>query len=84
MDVLIRYITAQKVEIDIHQMTRDQAKRYLEQFLNRVNGNVREVAVIHGCHQGTVLQQMVRTGLKHKRIKGKVQTLNQGVTILIL
>lgn len=81
---MVRYVTNQKVEIDIHNMHRDEAKRYLEQFLSRVNGSVREVVVIHGYSSGTVLRDMVRHGLKHRRIKSKMLSLNPGITILFL
>lgn len=81
---MVKYISNQKVEIDIHQMTRDQAKRYLEQFLNKVNGSVKEVSVIHGYSGGTVLLNMVQKGLKHHKIKSKIKSMNPGITILIL
>ena len=55
-----KYISSSKVEIDIHNMKRDEAKKFLEQFLSKANGNVKEVTVIHGYSSGTVLQQMVR------------------------
>ena len=81
---MIRFVTPRKVEIDIHSMYKEQARRYLEQFLTRANGNVSEVTVIHGCTSGTVLRDMVRKGLRHPRIKSKVVGLNDGITILIL
>ena len=81
---MIRFVTAQKVEIDIHSMYKEQARRYLEQFLTRANGSVREVTVIHGCTSGTVLRDMVRKGLRHPRIKSEVVGLNDGVTLLVL
>lgn len=81
---MIRYISNQKAEIDIHNMTHDQAKRYIEQFLNKANGSIKEVNIIHGYSGGTVLLNMVQKGLKHKRIKAKVKSLNPGVTILYL
>ena len=81
---MIRYITNQKVEIDIHHMMRAEAKTCLERFLTKANGNVKEVVVIHGYSGGTVLQQMVRRELKHRRIKSKMLTMNPGVTILLL
>ena len=84
MVVMEKYITTSKVEIDIHNMQRAEAKKYLEQFLSRANGNVKEVTVIHGYSSGTVLQLMVRRGLKHHRIKHKILTMNPGVTILEL
>lgn len=79
-----RFKTAQKVEVDIHNMTRDQAQRYLEQFLGRLDGSVKEVTVIHGYSGGTVLRDMVRNSLKHPRIRSKYLSMNPGVTILLL
>lgn len=84
MITMITYITASKVEIDIHEMKRADAKKYLEQFLSKANGNVKEVSVIHGYSSGTVLRQMVRSGLKHSRIKHKILSMNPGITILEL
>lgn len=81
---MVRYITNQKAEVDIHGMTRDEARRCLTLFLNRVNGSVREVEVIHGWSNGTVLRDMVRKGLKHPKIKSKVVSMNPGITILVL
>jgi DNA-nicking Smr family endonuclease len=81
---MIKYVSNQKAEIDIHSMHRDEAKRYLEHFLSTVNGSVKEVVVIHGYASGNVLQQMVRNNLKHKRIKRKMLLMNPGVTILLL
>lgn len=74
----------QKVEIDIHNMNRDQAKKHLEQFLNKADKSITEVTVIHGYNEGQALLNMVQKGLKHKRIKSKIKSLNQGITILIL
>lgn len=81
---MISYITASKVEIDIHNMKREEAKKLLEQFLSKANGNVKEVTIIHGYSSGTVLQQMVRKGLKHHRIKRRILSMNPGVTVLEL
>ncbi len=79
-----QFSSAQKVEVDIHHMTCEQAKAHLERVLSRLDGSVREVTVIHGYTGGTVLQEMVRNRLKHPRIRSKVVGLNQGVTLLIL
>lgn len=81
---MIRYITNQKAEIDIHNMTSDQAKRYIISFLNKVNGSVKEVQIIHGYTGGTVLLDMVQKRLSHPKIKSKVKSMNQGITILML
>jgi DNA-nicking Smr family endonuclease len=80
---MIKYVTNQKAEVDIHNMFRVDAKKYLEQFLSKVNGSIKEVVVIHGYSSGTVLQEMVRK-LKHKRIKSKMIGLNPGITTFFL
>lgn len=59
---MIRYVTAQQVEIDIHEMKREQAKKYLERFLSSANGNVREVTVIHGFSGGLSCATWCRRG----------------------
>lgn len=81
---MISYSSNQKAEIDIHNMTHDQAKKYIVSFLNRANGSIKEVSVIHGYIGGTVLKEMVQKGLKHPKIKAKVQSMNKGITILML
>lgn len=81
---MINFVTSSKVEIDIHNMKRAEAKTYLERFLSKANGNVKEVWVIHGYSSGTVLRDMVRNGLKHHRIQYKMLSMNPGVTILYL
>lgn len=81
---MIRYLSNQKAEIDIHNMRRDEAKQLLERFLTTANGSIREVVVIHGCHSGTVLRDMVRGGLRHRRIRARMPGLNDGVTTLLL
>ncbi len=81
---MISYKTNQKAEVDIHNMTREEARRYLTLFLNRVNGSIREVEVIHGWSGGTVLKDMVQKSFRHPKVKAKVVSMNPGITILIL
>ena len=74
----------QIITVDLHNMVKEQAKRYLEQFLNSISINVKEVHIIHGYHSGTTLHNMIQKCLKHPRIKQKIKSFNQGVTILYL
>ena len=55
---MTRFISAQKAEIDVHNMHKEEARRYIERFLTRANGSVKEVTVIHGCTSGTVLRDI--------------------------
>ena len=72
------------IELDIHGMYEDDAKREIERYLSTVDQKVQEVIVIHGYHKGQVLKNMVRTRLKHPRIASKFVSLNEGQTRLIL
>jgi DNA-nicking Smr family endonuclease len=76
--------SVEKAEIDIHNLTTEQAKHHLELYLNRLEPNVKEVSVIHGYSRGTALRDMVRKRLSHHRIKSKFASLNPGETIIIL
>jgi DNA-nicking Smr family endonuclease len=69
--------------VDIHGMTTTEAKKLLEQIISSAPLKS-EITVIHGYHGGQALQNMVRKGLKHKRIKQKILSMNFGETILIL
>lgn len=72
------------IEVDLHGMTAEEAKRSLERFLSSAPPSVKEVVVIHGYYNGQVLQEMVRVKLKHPRIASKMLSLNPGATRLIL
>lgn len=73
-----------RIEVDIHGMRREEAKKQLELLLSRAGRDILEIVVIHGCHQGSVLLEMVRGELKHPRIKKKYVGLNNGQTTLEL
>lgn len=72
------------MEVDIHGLTCDDARRQLEQFLSRASASITEVVVIHGYRGGQTLQSMVRNQLKHPRIASKLISLNSGQTRLLL
>ncbi|MFT9057508.1 MAG: Smr/MutS family protein [Ethanoligenens sp.] len=81
---MLHFLSTCRVEVDIHSMHQEEAKKYLEHFLSDANGNVKEVVVIHGYSSGTVLRDMVRKRLKHHRIRSKALSLNPGITTLYL
>ncbi|MCL2754595.1 MAG: DNA mismatch repair protein MutS [Oscillospiraceae bacterium] len=54
--------------IDIHGFEPSRAKRQLEFEINRAPHNAEKILVIHGCNRGTVLRDLVRTGLSCTRI----------------
>ena len=73
-----------KIEVDIHGMTVSDAKKKLEQLISAAPPTLLEITVIHGYGGEKALCNMVRKTLKHKRIKQRVLSMNQGETTLIL
>ena len=72
-------------EIDIHNMTKDQARTAIDARLRRCKGDVYRLKVIHGYHGGTALRDMVRKQYKnHPKVIRIELGLNQGETDLIL
>ena len=71
------------LEIDLHGMTAAGAKAALDAYLKTVPTGA-TVSVIHGSNNGTVLQRLVRSSYKNKRIERKIIGLNQGETDFII
>lgn len=72
-------------EIDVHNMTRQQAITAIDAKLRRCRGDVYRLRVIHGYHGGTVLRDAVRKHYAgHDKVRRIELGLNQGETDLIL
>ena len=72
-------------EIDVHNMTRQQAIAAVDARLRRCRGDVYRLKVIHGYHGGTVLRDAVRSHFAgHEKVRRIELGLNQGETDLIL
>lgn len=72
-------------EIDIHGLTKEQAKTAIDALLKRNKGEVYRLTVIHGYHGGTELRSFVRSRYKNDpRVKRIELGLNQGETCLVL
>ena len=73
------------IEIDIHGMTRSQAKSFLKMRIQRADRGVYRIRVIHGFHGGTELRDMVRKELaKEPKVLRCEFGTNQGETELVL
>ena len=73
-----------KIEIDIHGMSVEEAKTYLQKRIKSIGPNTEEIVIVHGNNGGDKLAKMVRKDLKHKRIKQKILSLNAGITTLLI
>lgn len=73
------------LEIDIHGMTKYQAKITLDSKLKSSKSNIYRLRVIHGYHNGTELRDFVRKGYRsHPKVIRIEVGLNQGETDLVL
>ncbi len=57
------------LSVDIHGMRERDAKFRLESLIENSSADITKLEIIHGFNGGTVLQSLVRSGLKSKRIK---------------
>lgn len=75
------------VEIDLHGMNYEQAKREIDRTLRLCGAGVYRVRVIHGYHGGTDLKRMVAEEYGYGRCPRVLRLLpgsNQGITELVL
>lgn len=75
------------IEIDIHGMTSVEAKKRIDNVLDKANGSVYRIRVIHGYHGGTSLKSMLMDEYGYGR-DNKVKKVqggnNPGITELVL
>lgn len=72
-------------EVDVHGMTKKQAKAHIESRIHSANRSVYRLRVIHGYRGGTELRDMVRRELcKNPKVIRVEVGLNPGETDLIL
>ena len=73
------------LEIDVHNMTRQQAVAAIDAKLRRVNSSVYRLRIIHGYNGGTALRDEVRTRYRDPPKVLRVETgRNPGQTDLVL
>lgn len=73
-----------KREVDLHNMSVGESRRYLKTYLDSLPKDVDEIDVIHGFRGGTNLQKFVRKDFNHKRIDRKILGLNNGMTTFLI
>ncbi|MBO6048038.1 MAG: Smr/MutS family protein [Erysipelotrichaceae bacterium] len=73
------------LEIDVHGLTKVEARQRIDQALKNANKNIIMIRIIHGYQSGTALRQMIRSRYrKHPRVKRIELSMNPGITDLIL
>lgn len=70
--------------IDLHGMSKEEAINYIDNTLKYIDCNIKEIVVIHGYRNGSVLLNMVRKEFENDKVKRKLLWLNNGITSLLL
>lgn len=73
------------LELDIHGMTKFQAKVCIDSQLRKAKSDIYRIRVIHGYHTGTELKDMVHKSYRsHPKVIRIEIGLNLGITELVL
>lgn len=71
------------VELDLHGRNTHQARVAIDAVLRRAGKGTYRIRIIHGCHGGTALRDMVRTEYANRAIRLETG-IDPGVTDLVL
>jgi len=73
------------IELDVHGLTKRQAKLLIESRISRAGHGVYRIRVVHGYRGGTELRDMVRSEIaKNSKVLRIELGLNPGETDLVL
>ncbi len=82
-DTFIEFYYGKYKTIDLHNMTKEDAKAKLIYELGLVDFDIKCLVVVHGYHGGTIIKKLVRNEFKSEFVKEKIN-LDAGRTIFIL
>lgn len=81
----MKQVNSGMIELDIHGMTKYQAKISIDSQLKKANNSIYRIRVIHGFHNGTELKDMIQKDYrKHKKVLRVEIGMNPGITDLVL
>ncbi len=73
------------VELDLHGLTKEEARYEIEEFLSSLDSGTYQVRLIHGYSHGKELKNMILSEYRSwKGVKRVMHGGNQGVTILVM
>ena len=79
-DTFIEYYYGKYKIVDLHNMTKEDAKANLIHSINSSDFDIKCLVVVHGYHGGTTIKNLVRKEFQHDNILEKVN-LDAGRTI---
>lgn len=73
------------VTVDLHGKTVYQAKITVDAQLRRAGGGVYRLRLIHGCHGGTALRDLIQAEYaRHPKVRRLISSPDGGTTDLVL
>lgn len=82
-DEFIEFYYGKYKTLDLHQMTKEEAKAELIHALRLVDYDVKCLLIVHGYHGGTVIKNLIRKEFTSPDVKEKIN-LDAGRTIYLL
>ena len=82
-DTFIEYYYGKYKVVDLHNMTKEDAKASLVYAINSVDYDVKCLVIVHGYHGGTIIKNLVRKEFISDEVYEKVN-LDAGRTIFLL
>ena len=82
-DEFIEFYYGKYRVLDLHQMTKEEAKAELIHTLRLLDLDIKCLLIVHGYHGGTVIKNFIRKEFKSDEIVEKVN-LDAGRTIYLL
>lgn len=82
-DTFIEYYYGKYDTLDLHNMTKEEAKATLIHTLNSLDFDVKCLVVVHGYHGGVVIKNFIRKEFSSPLVSEKV-SLDAGRTIFLL
>ena len=82
-DEFLEFYYGKHKVVDLHRLTKEEAKIELINELNSVDVNIKCLVVVHGYHGGTVIKNLVRKEFESDYIAEKIN-LDAGRTIYML
>lgn len=78
------FLDTQRCVIDLHSMRIWEAIILLNEMIETVDRDIKEIKVIHGYHNGTRLRDVLRNDYSNPAVVRKFVGMNEGVTYLII
>lgn len=79
-DKFLEYYYGKYVVVDLHNLTKEDAKINLIYAVEGVDSDIKSIVVVHGYHGGTIIKKLVRDEFVHPRVSEKIN-LDAGRTI---